>query len=173
MNETINTLLTRRSIRKFKKEDIKQEELDLILKAGTYAPNGRGLQAPLFVVIKDKELMNKLSKLNNMAKPNNPDMDAFYGCNVLVIVFADSSVSTYLEDGSLALGNMMNAAAALGIGSCWIHRAKQTFEFEEGIELKKEWNIPENFVGIGNLILGYPDETPTAKPRKDNYIIYK
>lgn len=127
----------------------------------------------MFVVVKDKDLMNKLSKLNNEAKPNNPDMDAFYGCNVLVIVFADSNVSTYVEDGSLALGNMMNAAQSLGIGSCWIHRAKETFLSNEGRGLLKKWNIPESFVGVGNLILGYPDEEPIAKPRKDNYIIYK
>ena len=100
-------------------------------------------------------------------------MDPFYGAPTLIIVFADKTINTYIEDGSLVMGNLMNAAHSLGIGSCWIHRAKETFETDEGKELLKKWNISENYVGIGNCILGYLDgEYPTAKPRKQDYIRY-
>ena len=170
MNEAIKNLIERRSIRKYKSEQIKDEELNEILKAGEYAPSGMGLQSAKMVVIQNKETIQKLSKLN--ARIMGRDADPFYGAPTLIVVLADKNRNTYLEDGSLVLGNLMNAAHSLGIGSCWIHRAKEEFETEEGKELLKEWNVPENYVGIGHCILGYTDgELPLAKDRKSDYVI--
>lgn len=169
MNETIKNLIERRSIRKYKSEQIKDEELNEILKAGEYAPSGMGLQSAKIVVIQNKEIIQKLSKLN--ARIMGGGADPFYGAPTLIIVLADKNRNTYLEDGSLVLGNLMNAAYSLGIGSCWIHRAREEFETEEGKELLKEWNVPENYIGIGHCILGYPDgELPFAKKRKSDYV---
>ncbi len=168
MNETIKNLLERRSCRKYKKEQIKDDDLNLILKAGEYAPTGMGRQSPIIVVLQNKEKIEKLSKIN--AKIMGIDKDPFYGAPTVLVVLADKNIGTHIEDGSLVLGNLMNAAYSLGLGSCWIHRAKEEFETEEGKELLKEWNIPENYVGIGHCILGYPEEKSEAKPRKDGYI---
>ena len=171
MNETISNLVSRRSIKKYTDKQIKKEDLQAILKAGEFAPCGMGKQSPIMVVIQNRELINKIGKIN--AKIMGANMDPFYGAPTLIIVFADKTINTYIEDGSLVMGNLMNAAHSLGIGSCWIHRAKETFETDEGKELLKKWNISENYVGIGNCILGYLDgEYPTAKPRKQDYIRY-
>ncbi len=168
MNETIKNLIERRSCRKYSTTQIKEEELNSVLKAGEYAPTGMGRQSPIILVLQNKEKIEKLSKLN--AKIMGTDKDPFYGAPTVLIVLADKNIGTYKEDGSLVLGNLMNAAYSLGLGSCWIHRAKEEFETEEGKELLKEWNIPENYVGIGHCILGYPEEKSEAKPRKEDYI---
>lgn len=168
MNETIKNLIERRSCRKYSTTQIKEEELNSVLKAGEYAPTGMGRQSPIILVLQNKEKIEKLSKLN--AKIMRTDKDPFYGAPTVLIVLADKNIGTYKEDGSLVLGNLMNAAYSLGLGSCWIHRAKEEFETEEGKELLKEWNIPENYVGIGHCILGYPEEKSEAKPRKEDYI---
>lgn len=169
MNQTIKDLEERRSIRKYKREQIKDEELKQILEAGKYAPSGMGKQSAIMVVIQNKEIINKISKIN--AKIMGIATDPFYGAPTLVIVFADKNVRTYIEDGSLVMGNLLNAAHSLNIGACWIHRAKETFETEEGKELLKEWNIDDKYVGIGNCILGYVEgDYPEAKERKTDYI---
>lgn len=169
MNETIKNLIERRSCRKYKDEQIKDEELNEILQAGEYAPTGMGMQSPKIIVLQNKETIKKLSKLN--ARIMGKDIDPFYSAPTVIIVLADKTKSTYLEDGSLVLGNLMNAAHSLGIGSCWIHRAKEEFETSEGKELLKEWNISDNYVGIGHCILGYPSEKlPAPKVRKNDYI---
>ena len=168
MNETIKNLVERRSCRKYKKEQIKDDDLNLILKAGEYAPTGMGMQSPIIVVLQNKEKIEKLSKIN--AQIMGTDKDPFYGAPTVLVVLADKNIGTHIEDGSLVLGNLMNAAYSLGLGSCWIHRAKEEFETKEGKELLKEWNIPENYAGIGHCILGYPEEKSEAKPRKDRYI---
>lgn len=171
MQTTIQDLKDRRSIRQYKAEQIKDGELDIILEAGTYAPTGMGAQSPLIVAVQDKDTIKKLSKMN-AAVMGNPDIDPFYGAPTVVIVFADKNRRTHLEDGSLVMGNLMNAANAIGIGSCWIHRAKEVFESDEGKALKKKWGVGDEFVGIGHCILGYAaGEKPEAKPRKDRYII--
>lgn len=170
MNETIENLIERRSCRKYKTEQIKDEELNQILEAGTYAPTGMGLQSPMIVVVQNKEIIQKLSRLNAKIM-GNENIDPFYGAPTVVIVFADKTKRTYLEDGSLVLGNLMNAAHSIGVGSCWIHRAKEEFEAKEGKQLLKEWNISDNYVGIGHCILGYPEgNLLDAKPRKSDYI---
>lgn len=169
MNETIKNLIERRSIRKFKPEQIKDEELKEILLAGEYAPTGMGMQSPKMIVLQNKETIERLSKIN--ASIMGRDTDPFYGAPTVIVVLADKEKTTYIEDGSLVIGNLMNAAHSLGIGSCWIHRAKEEFETKEGKELLKEWNIPDNYVGIGHCILGYIDgDIPSAKPRKEDYV---
>lgn len=169
MNETINNLITRRSVRSFKNEQIKDEELNEILTAGIYAPSGMGRQSAIMVVLQDPKIIKKVSKLN--AAVMNSDDDPFYGAPTVIVVLGDSSVTTYLEDGSLVMGNLLNAANAVGVDSCWIHRAKEVFASVEGKALLKQWGIDEKYVGIGNCILGYGDDLkPDAKPRKNNYI---
>ncbi|HIJ76606.1 MAG TPA: nitroreductase [Deltaproteobacteria bacterium] len=170
MNETIKTLLERRSIRKFKPERIKEEELNAILDAGMYAPSGANQQSALFVVIQDKETLKKLSAMN--AAVLGKDFDPYYGAPTVILVFADKSKISPVEDASLALGNMFNAAASLGIGSCWVHRTKEMFETDEGKYLLSKWGITGDYIGVGSCILGYPDcKHPKAAPRKDNFVI--
>lgn len=169
MNNVIKNLIERRSIRNFTNEQISKDDLNNIVEAGEYAPSGMGKQSPKMVVIQNKELIEKIAKIN--AQIMGRDTDPFYGAPTLIIVFADKTVGTYIEDGSLVMGNLLNAAHSLGLGGCWIHRAKETFETPEGKKLLKKWGIEENYVGIGNCIIGHIDgEYPVAKPRKEDYI---
>lgn len=169
MNQTIKDMEERRSIRKYKDEQITDEDLKQILEAGEYAPSGMGRQSAIMVAIQNKDVIERLSKIN--AKIMGVNTDPFYGAPTVVIVLADKNVPTYVEDGSLVMGNLLNAAHSLNIGSCWIHRARETFETEEGKELLKEWNIDDKYVGIGNCILGYVDGAyPEPKERKADYV---
>lgn len=167
MTDTIKTLKLRRSCRKFDGRQITDEQLNTILEAGMYAPTGMGRQSPVMVVVQDKETVAQLSKMN--AAIMGTDSDPFYGAATVIIVLADKNISTYLYDGSLVMGNLMNAAEAVGVQSCWIHRAKEEFESEEGKALLKKWGIDGNYEGIGHCVLGYGEKAP-LKPRKDNYI---
>lgn len=171
-NESIKTLLTRRSVRKFKPDHISEEEMEIILEAGKYAPTGRGTQGTKFVVVRNQAVRDKLSAMN--AEILGSDGDPFYGAPDVIAVFANSAASgTWVEDGALALGNLMNAAHALGIGSCWIHRARQTFDSPEGRAMATAWGLPEGYEGVGYCILGYADcAAPQPKPRKDDFVIY-
>lgn len=169
MNEVLKCLKERRSIRKYKNEQIREKELNLILEAGTYAATGMGLQSPIMVVVQDPDTLARLSKMN--AAVAGVNKDPFYGAPTVVIVLADRSRDTYLQDGSLVMGNLMNAAYSIGVDSCWINRAKEVFDTEEGKELLRKWGIEGDYAGIGNCILGYRDcELPQAKSRKENYI---
>lgn len=169
MNDVIKNIIERRSIRKYKSNMVEEELIDEVLKAGTYAPTGKNRQSPIIIAIKNKEIRDKLSKLN--AKIMGVDTDPFYGAPVVLVVLADKDCPTYIYDGSIVMENMMLAASSLGLGSCWIHRAKEGFETEEGKEILKSLGIEGNYEGIGNCILGYPDtEKLEAKPRKENYI---
>lgn len=170
-NNTLEMLKTRRSIRYYQDRIPEKELLDKVLEAGTYAPTGRNNQAPIIVAVTNKEMRDKLSKLN--AQVMGSENDPFYGAPVVLVVLANRSFDTYIYDGSLVMGNLMNAAYAVGLGSCWIHRAKEVFDSPEGKELLKEWGIEGDYEGIGNCIIGYIDGTaPEAKPRKDNYIYW-
>jgi nitroreductase len=172
MKSTLDDLKSRRSVRKYKPEQIKKDELNLILEAGTWAPTGAGSQSPVIVVVQDKSLIAQLEKINAEAM-GQPEAHTFYGAPTLLIVLVDKTAPTPVEDGSLVLGNLMNAAHAIGIGSCWIHRARQTFESAEGKALLKKWGLdPAKYIGVGNCILGYAAEQPQAKPRKPNYIVF-
>lgn len=165
------TIFARRSARSYKPDMLPKETLDRILKAGTYAPTGKNLQSPIILAVTNKEMRDKLSAMN--AKILGKEDDPFYGAPVVLVVLADKDMPTYLYDGSLVLGNMMLAAEELGVGSCWVHRAKEEFESAEGKEILKSLGIEGNYEGIGHLILGYADskEAPAA-PRKDNYVYY-
>lgn len=170
MNETLKTLKERRSCRSYRPDPVPEEILEQILEAGTYAATGMGKQSPMMIAVTDRKTRDCLSRMN--AAVMGADTDPFYGAPVVIVVLADRSVGTYLYDGSLVIGNLMNAAHALGIGSCWIHRAKEEFESAEGKALLKSLGIEGDYEGIGHCILGWPAETETkaAAPRKANYI---
>ena len=168
---TMEDLLTRRSVRSYTDEIPPMEVIEEICKAGTYAPTGMNRQSPIIIAVTNRELRDRLSKLN--AAVMGADNDPFYGAPVVLVVLADKNVHTYVEDGSLVMGNLMNAAHAKGLGSCWIHRAKEVFESEEGKQILADLGIEGDYVGIGNCILGYTaGDYPEAKPRKENWVYW-
>ena len=167
MSETLKVLETRRSCRAFKPELIEEEKLQAIIKAGTYAATGMGRQSPIIIAVTNKELRDKLSVMNAKFMGKDESFDPFYGAQELLIVLANKAMPTYLYDGTLVLGNLMNAAADLGVDSCWIHRAKEEFETQEGKELLKSLGIEGDYEGIGHLVLGYAAAPlKEAAPRK-------
>lgn len=169
--DAIENLITRRSIRKYKSDALPKDIIEKIIEAGTYAATGMNKQSPIIIAVTDKELRDRLSEIN--AKIMGVDIDPFYGAPVVLIVLADKSVPTYLYDGSLVMGNLMNAAYAYGVSSCWIHRAKEEFESEEGKALLARLGIEGDFEGIGHCVLGYADcDQPAAPPRKDGYVYW-
>lgn len=171
MKSTLEIIKERRSCRSYKPEQITDAELDAVLEAGMYAPTGIGRQSPVMVAVQDKETIAKLSKLN-AAYSRNPDADPFYGAPTVIVVLADKNVHTHVYDGSCVMENLQLAAEALGLGSCWIHRAKEVFESGEGKALLEQWGLQGDYEGVGNCVLGYwAGERPAAKPRKDGYVI--
>ena len=174
MNTTMNDLLTRRSVRSYIDEVPTMEVIEEICEAGTYAPTGMNKQAPIIVAVTNREVRDRLSKLN-AAVFGRDDMDPFYGAPVVLVVLADTTAAfTWKEDGSLVMGNLLNACHAKGLGSCWIHRAKEVFETEEGKAILRDLGIDDTkYVGIGNCILGYTaGDYPEARPRKENYVYW-
>ena len=171
MSDVLEAIKKRRSIRKYKDTMVPKEIIDKIIEAGTYAATGMGKQSPIIIAVTNKELRDKLSAMN--AKIMGKDANPFYGAPVVLIVLADKARPTYLYDGSLVMGNLMLEADALGIGSCWIHRAKEEFESEEGKEILRSLGIEGDYEGIGHCILGYADgPVPKAAPRKESYVYY-
>ena len=169
MADTLTTLKTRRSCRAYKPDHVEEDKLNAIIEAGTYAATGMGKQSPIILVIKDQAIRDQLAKLNAAAM--GMDIDPFYGAPELLVVLANKAMPTYIYDGSLVMGNMMNAAADLGVASCWVHRAKEEFESEEGKAILKKLGIEGEYEGIGNLILGYAAKPAgAAAPRKENYV---
>lgn len=171
MNAVIQSMKKRRAIRKYLPKQISNDELKAVLEAGTYAPTGHGWQAPVIVVVQDPETIAHLERMN-AAIMGMPDSKPFYGAPTVLVVLADKSRPTYLYDGSLVIGNLLLAAHSVGLGSCWIHRAKEEFSSAEGKALLKKWGIEGDYEGIGHCILGYADELPEPAPRKENYVIY-
>jgi len=169
MNEAMKNLLTRRSVRKYEDRQVPDDLLDAVLEAGLYAPTGMNRQNVVMVAVRDKATRDQLMRMN--AAVMGSQADPFYGAPCVIVVLGDPENYPVVENGSLVLGNLMNAAHALGLGSCWIHRAKQTFETEEGKELLRAWGLKDTLVGIGNCILGYPDEDPQPKPRREGRIV--
>ena len=170
-NKIIDSLISRRSIKSYQNKQISNEELDAILKAGSYAASGRNRQSAIMIAVQDAETIALLSKMN--AEIMGSNTDPFYGAPTVVIVLADKTVPTHFEDGCLVMGNLMNAAHAIGVDSCWIHRAREEFESSEGKELLRKWGVEnaENYVGIGHCILGYRDcELPEPAPRTQRVI---
>ena len=169
-NEVLKALHERRSVRKYKQEQITDEELLTVLEAGTYAPTGMGYQDPWIVAVQNPEIITQLVRMNAevMGVTSNP----YYDAPTIVLVFGSNPDEwrNAVQDGSLVLGNMMLAAHSIGLGSCWINREREMFSTDEGKEIMKRLGLPEGLVGIGALSLGYPSAPPRpAKPRKENY----
>lgn len=170
MNEVIRAIRDRRSIRTFKNDQISDDQLNIILNAGEYAASGMGLQKTTMVAVQDPVIIAQMSGLN--AKVMGMDIDPFYGAPTVVVVFGSTESATPVEDGSLVIGNMMLAAYSIGVDSCWVHRAKEVFETEEGKALMKQWGLPDTCIGVGNCILGYHDgEMPEAAERMPGRIV--
>ena len=170
MNEALQNLLTRRSVRAYLPKQVEESLLEQVLEAGTYAPTGGGRQTPVIVAVQNPETVKQLSRMN--AAVNGASGDPFYGAPTVLVVLAERTRGTYLLDGAAVITTLLNAAHALGLGSCWVNRAKEVFEMPEGKALLKKWGVSGNWVGVGNCILGYPNEPAAApKPRKDGYYI--
>ena len=168
--EALEVLKNRRSIRKYKAEQISAEELKTVLEAGTFAPTGAGTQGVKIVAVQSPEYVARVDALN--AKVIGKDVHPYYGAPTVVLVFETPECLTHELDGAAVCTNMLNAAYAAGLGSCWINRCKQMFEMEEGKELLKEWGLPEDLVGVASMALGYADcEQPVPKPRKEDYCV--
>ena len=169
MNETIQSMTSRRSVKAYTDRQVSDDLLNQILQAGLYAPSGKNNQKIVMVAVRDKATRDQLSRMN--AEILGADADPFYNAPCVVVVLSDPEVNTWVEDGSLVLGNMMNAATSLGVGSCWVHRAREVFDSEEGKALLRKWGLPETLRGVGNCILGYADEAPAPKPRREGRIV--
>ena len=170
MNETMKTLLNRRSVRIFNDKPVTEEELQQILQAGLYAPSARGEQNAIFVVIRDEQTLKELVA-ENARIMGKPDADPFYGAKTVILVVGNNTPNV-VYDGSCAIDNMLNAAWSLGVGTCWIHRARQEVETDFGKALLKKAGLPEgDYVGVGHIALGHFDgQAPEAKPRKDGRV---
>ncbi len=169
--EALKLLRERRSCRSYKNEQIADAELEAVLEAGTYAPTGRGAQSPVIVAVQDRETIGRLRRMN-AAIMGNPDADPFYGAPTVLVVLADKSLPTHVYDGACVMCNLLNAAHAAGLDACWIHRAREEFDSEEGKALLKQWGIEGDYEGIGHCILGYRSgELQSAAERKADYVI--
>lgn len=171
--ETLEVMKKRRSVKSYKSDPVPKVLLEKIAAAGTYAPNGKGAQAAKIIVITNKELRDRLSKLNASIMGKGEDFDPFYNAPAIFVVLADKDAFTYVYDGSVVLENLQLAATDLGLGACWIHRAKQEFESEEGKAILAELGIEGNYEGIGHCAVGYIDgEYPAEKKIKDDYVVW-
>ena len=170
MDAMVN-LLTRRSIRRYKNEMPPRKVIEKIAEAGTYAATGKNQQSPIIIAVTNKALRDRMSRLN--AQVLGVDSDPFYGAPVVLVVLAERSNPNHVYDGSLVMGNLMLAAHAMGLGRCWINRARQVFDSDEGKEILRQLGIEGDYEGVGNCILGYADgEVPQAGPRKENYVYF-
>ena len=166
----LSLIKTRRSVRAYKSEPVPSKALDAVLEAGTYAPTGGGHQSPTIIAITDPKYRKEIAKLN--AEVMGSNTDPYYGAPVVILVLADGSASTFVEDGSCVLENMMLAAHALGLGTVWVHREREIFDSESGKALLREWKLPETLRGVGAIALGYPaQEAGQPAARKQNYIV--
>ncbi len=169
-NEVLNTIKTRRSIRAYKPDAVPATLLNAVLEAGTYAPTGGGHQSPVIIAVTSEKFRKEIAELN--AGVMGSSSDPYYGAPVIVLVLAEGTANTFVEDGSCVLENMMLAASSLGLGSVWVHREREIFDSERGKALLREWGLPETLRGVGSLALGYPAAEPKpAAKRKDNYIV--
>lgn len=169
MNETIKTLTSRISVKKYTDEQVPDNLLDAVLNAGLYAPSGLNNQRVFMVAVRDKATRDLLAKMNTDIR--GVSSDTFYGAPCVIVVLADPANGTWVEDGSLVMGNLLNAAHSLGLSACWIHRARETFDLPEGKKLLREWGVPEHYRGVGNCILGYAASAPVPKARAEGRII--
>ncbi|MBQ8968062.1 nitroreductase [Ruminococcus sp.] len=173
MSEVMEKIVTRRSVRAFTDEMPTDEQLAEIIRAGTYAATGMNRQSPIIIAVTNKEMRDRLSAMNARIMGKEDGFDPFYGAPAVLIVLADRAAPTYIYDGSLVMGNLMLAAHDQGLGSCWIHRAREEFDSDEGKALLKEWGIEGDYEGIGHCVVGHiKGDYPADKPRKENYVYY-
>lgn len=180
MNQTIENIISRRSVKKYTDQQVPLKLVEQVVKAGTYAPSGMNKQAGKIIAVMNKEMRDRLSRINleiitgKNLTTSSGHSDPFYGAPVVLVVLAKKEVGTHLYDGTLVMENMMIAAQSLGLGSCWIHRAKETFETEEGKQILAELGVEDEYVGIGNCILGYaaPDALKPQAPRKEDFVVW-
>ncbi len=171
MNNLYEAILSRRSVKSYTDEQVPLELVEQVIEAGRYAPTGMNAMAPIFIAVQDPEMVAKLSRMN--AQVMGIDGDPFYGAPTVILVLANRERSTWLEDGSLAMGNLQLAAHALGLGSCWIHRCFQMFESAEGKALLQEWGVAGDYAGVGCCILGYQKDAPKPRvPRRENQVFF-
>ena len=170
-NEVLQTIKSRRTVRAYRPDAVPEELLQAVLEAGTYAPTGRGRQSPTIIAVTSEGYRQKISELN--AAVLGSDSDPYYGAPVIILVLADGTANTFVEDGSCVLENLMLAAHAVGLGSVWVNRERQIFDSERGKQLLREWNLPTTLRGVGAIALGYPQgEAPQPKERKKDYIVH-
>lgn len=169
--DAMQNLLTRTSVKKYKSDPVPKALIEKIVEAGTYAPSGRNAQSPIILAISDRQVRDELSRIN--AKILGAEgADPFYNAPVVLVVLAEKERNTRVYDGSCVMENLMLAAHALGLGSCWIHRAKETFELPEGKALLEKLGVKGEYEGVGNCIVGYADGEFPVKPRKENRVYY-
>ncbi len=169
-NEVLNTIKERRSVRSYKPDAVPAELIDAVLEAGTYAPTGGGRQSPTIIAVTSEKYRKEITNLN--AEVIGKDVDPYYCSPVIILVLAEGQASTFVEDGSCVLENMMIAAQSLGLGTVWVHREREMFDSEKGKKLLREWGLPDTLRGVGSIALGYPAVAPgEAQKRKDNYIV--
>lgn len=169
--EALECMLTRSSVKKYKSDPVPKELMDKIIEAGLAAPSGLNKQSPIVLAVTNEKIRDELSRLNAGKDPFFRK-DPFYGAPVVLVVLADKKVPTYLYDGSLVMENMLLAAHSLGLGACWIHRAKETFETKEGKAILSALGLQGDYEGIGNCIVGYADVIPEEKPRNPGRVYY-
>ncbi len=173
MNEVLKALKERRSCKKYKPDMPEQALIDEVIEAGLYAPSAMGTQKTMMLVVTDKKVRDQLSDMNRRVGGWKEGFDPFYGAPVVIVVLAEKDWVNKVYDGSLVMENLMLAAHSLGLGSCWIHRAKEEFESEEGKELLKSLGIEGEWDGIGHCVLGYAEgEASTPAKRKENRVHY-
>ena len=170
MNETLKVLESRRSCRKFVAGKMpSEEELKAVVRAGTFAPSGRGMQPVKILVVTNKDLRDRISA-ENAKILGREGFDPFYGAPAILVLVADKSSPMRHFDGALVAGNLLNAAESLGLGGIWIHRAKEEFDSEFGKKILSDLGIEGDYEGIAHIALGYPEEggKAPAAPRKEN-----
>lgn len=171
--EVFEAMLTRRSVKKYKSDPVAKELIEKIVQAGTFAPTGRNLQSPIILAVTNKQVRDELMRINAEVLGAPAGTDPFYNAPVVLVVLAQKERNTRVYDGSVVMQNLMLATHALGLGGCWIHRAKETFERPDGKAILEKLGIEGEYEGIGNCVVGYPaTDLPEAKPRKENWVYY-
>ncbi|OUP37798.1 nitroreductase family protein [Olsenella sp. An188] len=172
MNEVIEAMRKRRSVRAYTEEVPSDELVERVVDAGLWAASGRGRQSPIVLAVTDRALRDRLSAMNARIMGAPEGTDPFYGAPVVLVVLADRSVPTHVYDGSLVMGNLMLAAHELGLGSCWIHRAREEFDTPEGRQILADLGVEGDYEGVGHCILGYAAEVPEPKPRREGRLVW-
>lgn len=171
-NEVITAMTQRRSVRAYTDEVPSDEVIEQVVEAGLWAPSGRGLQSPIILAVTDRALRDRLSAMNAEVMGAPEGTDPFFGAPVVLVVLADRTAPTHVYDGSLVMGNLLLAAHELGLGSCWVHRAREEFDSPEGKAILAELGVEGDYEGIGHCVLGYPAEVPAPRPRREGRVVW-